>query len=172
MLTQSFSLVWLFATTRTLACQAPLFMEFSRQEYWHELPFPSPGDLPIQGLNVSPRTGSEFFATEPPGKPGSHKAPEKQHRVCRHSTRLGWSLTSESQCLSQLGSCPNLVPTSPGQAGAHLRAACECRQGQSSHTHVLTVTYAPSRGHPRSQPATDPLSPQPPPSRGVRTETP
>ena len=29
-----------------IACQAPLSMEFSRQEYWSRLPFPSPGDLP------------------------------------------------------------------------------------------------------------------------------
>ena len=33
-------------TLWTIACQAPLFMEFSRQEYWNGLPFPFPGDLP------------------------------------------------------------------------------------------------------------------------------
>ena len=32
--------------------QAPLFMGFPRQEYWSGLPFPSPGDLPTQGLNA------------------------------------------------------------------------------------------------------------------------
>jgi len=40
------SRVLLFATPWTVACQAPLSMEFSRQEYWSGLPFPSPGDLP------------------------------------------------------------------------------------------------------------------------------
>ena len=35
-------------------CQAPLSMEFSRQEYWSGLPFPSPGDLPNPG--IEPRT--------------------------------------------------------------------------------------------------------------------
>ena len=40
------SLVQLFATPQTVACQAPLSMGFSRQEYWSRLPFPSPGDLP------------------------------------------------------------------------------------------------------------------------------
>ena len=35
--------VWLFATPWTVACQAPLSMGFSRQEYWSELPFPIPG---------------------------------------------------------------------------------------------------------------------------------
>ena len=32
------------------ACQAPLFMEFSRQEYWSGLPYPSPGDLSDPGI--------------------------------------------------------------------------------------------------------------------------
>ena len=36
----------LFAAPWTIACQAPLSMEFSRQEYWRGLPFPSPRDLP------------------------------------------------------------------------------------------------------------------------------
>ena len=35
-----------FANPWTVAHQAPLCMEFSRQEYWSSLPFPSPGDLP------------------------------------------------------------------------------------------------------------------------------
>ena len=38
-----------FATSRTVAYQAPLPMGFSRQEYWSGLPFPSPGDLPDPG---------------------------------------------------------------------------------------------------------------------------
>ena len=45
MLAQSLSYVQLFATPWTVARQAPLSMEFSRQEYWLGLPFPSPGDL-------------------------------------------------------------------------------------------------------------------------------
>ena len=36
----------LFATSWTVARQAPLSMEFSRQAYWSGLPFPPPGDLP------------------------------------------------------------------------------------------------------------------------------
>ena len=40
-----------FATPWTVACQAPLCMEFSRQEYWSGLPFPSPGIFLTQGLN-------------------------------------------------------------------------------------------------------------------------
>ena len=40
----------LFVTPWTIACQAPLSMEFSRQEYWSRLPFLSPGDLPNPGI--------------------------------------------------------------------------------------------------------------------------
>ena len=42
--------VRLFATPWTVAYQAPPSMEFSRQEYWSGLPFPSPGDLPDPGI--------------------------------------------------------------------------------------------------------------------------
>ena len=44
------SRVQLFATPRTVACQAPPSMVFSRQEYWSGLPFPSPEDLPDPGI--------------------------------------------------------------------------------------------------------------------------
>ena len=40
----------LFATPWTVACQAPLCMGFPRQEYWSELPCPTPGDLPDPGI--------------------------------------------------------------------------------------------------------------------------
>ena len=43
---QSLSHFQLFATPWTVPCQAPLSMEFSKQEYWSGLPFPSPEDLP------------------------------------------------------------------------------------------------------------------------------
>ena len=42
--------VQLFATPWTVAYQVPPSMEFSRQEYWSGLPFPSPGDLPDPGI--------------------------------------------------------------------------------------------------------------------------
>ena len=41
--------VQLFVTPWTVAYQAPLSMEFSRQENWSGVPFPSPGDLPDPG---------------------------------------------------------------------------------------------------------------------------
>ena len=42
--------VQFFATPWTVAYQAPLSMEFPRQEYWSRLPFPSPSDLPDPGM--------------------------------------------------------------------------------------------------------------------------
>ena len=44
--------VLLFVTPWTVACQAPLSMWFPRQEYWSELLFPSPGDLPNSGIET------------------------------------------------------------------------------------------------------------------------
>ena len=43
-----------FATSRTVAFQAPLSMGFSRQEYWSGYPFSSPGDLPNPGTELRP----------------------------------------------------------------------------------------------------------------------
>ena len=47
----SMSCVRLFVTPWTVACQAPLSIDFSRQDYWSGLPFPFPGDLPDLGPN-------------------------------------------------------------------------------------------------------------------------
>ena len=59
-----------FATPWTVARQAPLSMEFSRQEYWSALPFPSPGDLPDPGIEPwSPALQADSLPSEPPGKP-------------------------------------------------------------------------------------------------------
>ena len=57
-------------TPWTIAHQDPLSMEFSRQEYWIWLPFPSPGDLPDPEIEPrSPALAGRVFTTEPPGKP-------------------------------------------------------------------------------------------------------
>ena len=50
--------------------QAPLFMGFSRQEYWRGLPFSSPGDLPDPGIEPSsPTLQADSLPSEPPEKP-------------------------------------------------------------------------------------------------------
>ena len=66
---KSLSRVRLFVTTWTVAYQAPPSMEFSRQEYWSGLPFPSPGDLPDPGIEPgSPALQADALPSEPPGK--------------------------------------------------------------------------------------------------------
>ena len=102
---ESLSHVQLFATPWTVAHQAPLFMAFSRQEYWSGLPFPSLGDLPNSGIEPeSPALQTDSLPSEPPGKP--HRWWEGGiGSVCRvywtysileicnhHGILLGWSL--------------------------------------------------------------------------------
>ena len=54
----------------TLCNPMDLSMEFSRQEYWSGLPFPSPRDLPNPGIELgSPALQADSLPTEPPGKP-------------------------------------------------------------------------------------------------------
>ena len=59
--------VLLSGTPWTVACQVPLSMEFSRQEYWSELPCASPRDLPDLGIKLvsvmSPALADRFFPT-------------------------------------------------------------------------------------------------------------
>ena len=65
---QSLSCVQLFAILWTVACQAPLSMRFSRQEYWSGLSYPSPGGLPGSEIEpVSLALPGGLFTTEPPG---------------------------------------------------------------------------------------------------------
>ena len=59
-------------TSWTVACQAPLSMGFSRQEYLSALPFPSPTDLPNPGIELgSPELQADSLPTELRGKPVS-----------------------------------------------------------------------------------------------------
>ena len=66
-----FSDVQFFATLWTIACQAPLSMGFSRQEYWSGLPCPPAGDLPNPVIKpeslMSPSLGGTLFTIVPPG---------------------------------------------------------------------------------------------------------
>ena len=59
--------VQLSVTLWTVACQTPLSMEFSRQEFWNGVPFPTPGDLSNPGIEpvslVSHALTSGFFIT-------------------------------------------------------------------------------------------------------------
>ena len=63
------SVVWLFATPWTVVYKAPLSMEFSMQEYWSGLPFPSPGDFPDPGIKPgSPILQADSLPSEPWGR--------------------------------------------------------------------------------------------------------
>ena len=82
-----FSNVWFFATLWTVACQAPLAMAFSRQEYWNELLCPPPGYLPDPRIKPASLSFLHWQAGSlpimPPGKPEqlSH-AQEKVNLSC------------------------------------------------------------------------------------------
>ena len=66
---KSLSRVQLFVTPWTVAYQVPLFIGFSGQEYWHGLPFPSPGDLCNPRIEPgSPTLQADALPSEPPGK--------------------------------------------------------------------------------------------------------
>ena len=69
----SFSDIRFFVTLRTVTCQAPLSMEFSKLKHWSELSCPPPEDLPHPGIKptspVSPALQADSLLTEPPGKP-------------------------------------------------------------------------------------------------------
>ena len=70
MCAQSLIRVHLSATLWTVDCQAPVSMEFSRQEYWSGLPFPTLWDFPDPGIeHVSLALAGVFFTTVSPGKP-------------------------------------------------------------------------------------------------------
>ena len=59
-----------FTTPWTVALQAPLSMGFPRQEYWSELPFPSPGYLADPAIEpASPKFSGRFVSTEHLGSP-------------------------------------------------------------------------------------------------------
>ena len=117
---QSLSCVHLIATPLIVAHQALLSMGFSRQEYWSELPFPSPGDLPRPGIEpMSQALASRFFyywaiskesltikkwtyTLVPPDAPASQPFPSTSQSLYNLSTKELTSGRAESSrpCLS------------------------------------------------------------------------
>ena len=70
-----------FVTPWTVACRAPLSMEFSRQDYWSGLPFSSSGDLPNPGIGPRcPELQADSLLSEPPGKGGGVLIRQKRKR--------------------------------------------------------------------------------------------
>ena len=107
MLTQSYPIS--FVIPWTVACQAPLFIGFPRQEYKSGLPFPSPGALPNPGIEPTSHVSTalaEFFTTELPEKPQILTAPKFKamwYPVSRQcNSKLVW--TEEPGRLQSMGS--------------------------------------------------------------------
>ena len=91
-----FSFVWLCVTIWTVACQVPLSVDFSRQEYWSALPFPPPGDLPNPGIEPKSLTFPALAG--------------------------GFFTTSATRGLQSLESCPAPRPCAPSQSSCSPRA--------------------------------------------------
>ena len=119
-----------------IAHQGPLFMGFSRQEYWSGLPCPTPGDLPNPG--IKPRSSAlrvDSLLSEPPGKPktldwiaypfsGGSSWPKNQARVSCIACGLFTSWTTRDVCLiysSVYMLIPNsqFIPRLPFSFGNH-----------------------------------------------------
>ena len=100
--------VRLFGTPWTVARQAPLFMGFSRQEYWIGLLFPPPGDLADPGVEpASLALAGKFFIPEPPGKPAKTSSQQIEQQI------QGLSLWNPSRMQSLLRAHvdPTGIPT-------------------------------------------------------------
>ena len=79
-------------TLSIVACQAPLSMGFSRQEYWSGLPFPSPGDLPDPRIKPgSPTLQTDPLQSELPGKPCLAQSKIQSMKAIHGAPELGLS---------------------------------------------------------------------------------
>ena len=77
------SCVQFFAIPWTVAHQAPLSMEFSRQGYWSGVPFPSPGNLPDPEIETRPLALQvDSLPSEPQGKSPDLKAGSSRKENC------------------------------------------------------------------------------------------
>ena len=93
-----------------IAYQAPPSMEFSRQEYWNGLPFPSPGDLSNPGLEpASPALAGSFFTTEPTMKPPclklGNELSKERHALTKQKTLLESGVWAESSWVREPENC-------------------------------------------------------------------
>ena len=85
----------------TIVHQATLSVEFSREEYWSGLPFPSPGNLPDSGIEPRSLTlQADSLPSEPLGKPIKVKwALRVEHSFNRFSVFMKWNTREFSLCL-------------------------------------------------------------------------
>ena len=112
---KSLSHFLLFVTPWTEAYQTLLFMEFPRQEYWSEFPFPPPGDRPDQGTGLaSSALAGRFFTTEPPGKEANMTKLPSTHAY----DHLLFSLSVTSDSLQPHGLQHSRLPCPSPSSGA------------------------------------------------------
>ena len=133
-----FSCVRLFATPRTVTCQAPLSMGFSRQNYWSGLPYPPPEDLLTKGLNPHLLSLLHrqwvlflffcflfcFLPLVPSGKPYNLSA------ACSNLKRCTWYINNEHAAAAAklLQSCPSLCdPIDSSPPGSSARGILQAR---------------------------------------------
>ena len=130
-----------FATPWTVARQAPLSVEFSRQEYyWSEEPFPSPGDVPNPGIEPrSPALQADSLLPEPAGKPGEYWVKARNYSTLhggdpwKHLSWESWSVLDKRHknvmwCThplrAPLGLSDHPPPPHPGDS---VRSFCSAR---------------------------------------------
>ena len=99
------SLSHVFATPGFVTCQAPLSVEFFRQEYWNGLSFPPPGDLPDPGIGlVSPVSPALWVDSSPASHQGSlyitHTCTEGLFIIKKKRERMDIGLAAGSLCHS------------------------------------------------------------------------
>ena len=76
-------------TTWTITHQAPLSMEFSRQEHWGGLPFPSSGDLPDPGIESgSPALQADLYRLSHQGKEKKHQETKRKFLVLKREYQI------------------------------------------------------------------------------------
>ena len=110
------------SATLSVAHQVLLSMGFSRQEYWSGLPFPSPGDLPKQGIEpTSPALVGGFFTTEPLESP------------------TGTLLSHNSICSVVNQTCKNLFTSQEGGKGALCLGICDTQGALQSCYHSVVL---------------------------------
>ena len=112
--------VQLFVTPWTVTHQAPLFMRFSRQEYWSGLPDPPPGDLPDPGI-----------------EPKSPAPPALAGGFLSLSHRKAWKITTTSIIVSKINT-DRFQPKPRSRSGCKLGSLLNKRTRGKAFALVLT----------------------------------
>ena len=148
------SRVRLFVTPWTVSHQAPLSMEFFRQEYWSVLPLPSPLDLPDPGIKPgSPALQADTLPSEPPWKPHTSMwymggaANNNEHILVWSKSFKSWNSSTIlwyfSQFSSVAQSCPTLCdPTDCSMPG--LPVHHQHPEFTQTHVHWVSDVIQPS----------------------------